>query len=379
SWDDARAWLKSRFPAILSLEEVNPPPRWRLALPTRISRFELTVFLRQLETMLSVGIPTHRALFSLSSSGDNASLISVLNAMNKRVEAGWSLSQAMGEHSSVFSPLHLSLVRTGEDSGRLETCLAKLAEQAERENRLRQRFVSTLTYPAVLGIVCLALVLMFVMFLIPKMEGIFLTIGGQPPLMTRMLVSFVHFFSHPVVWVGALLSLLAVSIGLPLLYRRSVIRLAFDQVALELPVLGNLLRKTASSRLLMAWATLLESGVPIGPQMAVVGRVAGNEVMKRAFDRARDAMVEGEQVSAALEVSGVFPNMVVQMVKVGEESGELDQMMRRLAVLYEDEVNTALNDLASLLEPLVLGVMGCLVGFVAIATALPIINLTGQL
>lgn len=378
-WDAARKWLRSRYRTLISLEEVK---RSKITLPQlklKVNKFALAIFFRQLETMLAAGIPSHRALYSLGTVGDQPRLEKCIMQMYSRIEAGMPLSTAMNEQQHLFSPLQISLVRTGEGAGKLERCLSKIAEQSERENRLRQKFISTLTYPAMLAIVCMALIGLFVMYLVPKMQAVFMTIGGEPPFLTRMLLWIVDLASRPSVWVTAVIVFLALAVALPLLYQRPLIRRAVDGLLLEIPYLGPLLRKTASSQMLMAWALLLESGVPIGPQMKIVGRVSGNEVVKEAFDRAQRAMSEGEEIYLALDASSVFPPMVIQMVKVGEESGELDFMMRKVAEMYEEEVNTALTDLANVLEPLVLAVMGCVVGFVAVATALPIINLSSQL
>lgn len=379
NWDEARKWLRSRYKTLISLEEVK---RAKIVFPRvklKVNAFSLAVFFRQLEVMLAAGIPSHRALYSLGTVGDQPRLEKAIMQMYTRIEGGSPLSAAMTEHGEMFTPLQISLIRTGEGAGKLERTLNKIAELAERDNRLRQKFISTLTYPVMLGIVCMALIGLFVLYLVPKMEAIFLTVGGQPPFITRMLLFIVDLATRPSVWVTAILLILALSIALPLFYRRPLVRRAIDGMLLEIPFLGPLLRKTASAQMLMAWALLLESGVPIGPQMKIVGRVAGNQVVREAFDRAQQCMTEGEEVHAALDASGVFPNMVVQMVKVGEESGELDTMMRKVAEMYEEEVSTALTDFANVLEPLVLAVMGCVVGFVAVATALPVINLSAQL
>ncbi len=379
NWDEARKWLRSRYKALISLQEVKRARIVLPRLPVKVNQFSLAVFFRQLETMLAAGIPSHRALYSLGTVGDQPRLEKAIMQMYSRIEGGSSLSAAMGEHPQMFSPLQMSLVRTGEGAGKLERCLSKIAEQAERENHLRQKFVSTLTYPIMLGFVCLALIGLFTMYLVPKMQAIFVTVGGKPPFITRLLLGFVDLATRPSVWVTCALLLVALMIGFPLLYRRPPVRRAVDAFLLEIPFLGPLLRKTASSQMLMAWALLLESGVPIGPQMKIVGKVAGNVIVREAFDRAQEEMSEGEEIHAALAHSQVFPNMVVQMVKVGEESGELDYMMRKVAEMYEEEVSTALTDLAGILEPMVLAVMGCIVGFVAVATALPVINLSAQL
>lgn len=379
NWDEARKWLRSRYRTLISLEEVK---RAKILLPKiqmKIPAFSMAVFFRQLEVMLAAGIPSHRALYSLGTVGDQPRLEKVIMQMYGRIEGGSSLSAAMGEHPQVFTPLQMSLVKTGEGAGKLERCLSKIAEQAERDNHLRQKFISTLTYPLMLGIVCLALIGLFTLYLVPKMQAIFITVGGTPPLLTRILLSFVDLAMRPSVWVAVLLVMVALAVALPILYRRKAFRRGVDGMLLEIPFLGPLLRKTASAQLLMAWALLLESGVPIGPQMRIVGRVAGNMVIREAFDRAQECMTEGEEIHVALEASGVFPRMIVQMVKVGEESGELDYMMRKVAEMYEEEVSTALSDFANILEPLVLAVMGCIVGFVAVATALPVINLSSQL
>jgi len=378
NWQEACKWLIGRYGAILSLEEVRKTgPRWTFR--GRVPAMALTLFLRQLETMLTSGIPMHRALNCLSETGDSPELNRRLDLMCRRVESGSSLSQAMGDHPDLFSGLQLALVRTGEEAGRLEACLGRLAVVAERMTRLRQRVISTLTYPCVLAIVCLALIGLFVLYLVPRMQSIFLTLGGEPPFITRLLLAIVNVASHPIVWVGALLTIVVLMVAFPILYKRRAIRRTVDLCLLHIPLVGDLVMKNALAQLLYAWSTLMESGVPLAGQMVVLRDASGNTLVSESFARTRMHIDQGEEIHRALQMEGLFPGMMVQMVQVGEESGELDRMMSRLAVMYEDDVVTSLDNLASLLEPLILGVMGTAVGFVAVATALPIIKLSTSL
>lgn len=373
----ARYRIQKSFEWVLDVQEVGTlDPGARTA---RIPRSQLGMFARHLAVMLAAGVPLHRCLDCLSH-GESAALNEVVHDVLDHIEGGHSLSSAMHQHPRHFPQFWLSLVRAGETSGKLVACLEKLADFEDRMVILRRQVGSIFVYPAMMALVCVGLLALFFGFLLPRIESILDLFGGKMPALTVGLITFAHVVTHP-------LTMLAVLFVLPLSvmafrrrYREQVrFRRAVDEWALRHRVVGSFLVPLATARIFYAWSLLLEAGVNLEPQLAVLADVAANEFLRGRIDDAYKLMKGGTDLYESLAIQEVLPKPALAMVRVGEESGTLTSSMRYAARMYEESLERRLTDLATALEPLLIGGMGLVVGVVALATALPILNLVAQL
>ncbi|HXE72951.1 MAG TPA: type II secretion system F family protein [Candidatus Nitrosotenuis sp.] len=374
----ARRRLERRYRSVVSLEERAERRVLRRPIPAEA----LAVYMRQLAVLLGAGVTVPAALASLAR-GDNPALNRVMRQLSRHVREGASLSQAMRLHPQAFSPIFINLVEAGEVAGRLEQVLSKLADLQEKGVKTRKRLQATFTYPGVLCLTSLVVLSVFVLYVLPVLQPIFLSIGVELPLATRIILALGWFVRTPYVWVPALL-LAAIGLAIAVvifqqLWLTNQFRLWLSQALFRVPVLGSILEKSTLSRVLFTLAILLESGVPMGSAISVTEKVADNEVIGRGLGRARQAMMQGAGVFQALDLQGILPTMPLQMIKIGESSGTLDLMLRKVAQMYEEEVDLALGTLASALEPLVMVFMGAVVAFVTLASFLPMVRLLGEL
>lgn len=346
---------------------------------THVSGEAVSLFFRRFTTMLSAGIPSHRAVHYLSQDEEDARLRGVLQTMYKRLESGHSLARAMQEHPGAFSRLMVALVAAGENTGQLDTSLARLADFTEKSVRLRKRVVSSLTYPAVQVVMAVIVVGVFTFFAVPQMEAIFSMVGGRLPFVTRVLLQVVAVTRSPWSWLMAAAVVVALVATVGLVRTRPALRSLMDERVLKLPLLGPVLHKLAVARMLHALAMVLQAGVTLGNQLTMVGEVSGNRYLADRFRRVKAEMMQGTSMFEAFERSEIFPPAVVQMIRVGEESGTLDTLCGRVAAFYDEEVEMTLSDLATLIEPIVMGFMGVAVAGIALALGMPTIQLVQQL
>lgn len=378
----ARTRLRQDYPSVLSVEEHHSVEEMRAARRRRLSAEELCMAVRQIATMMAAGIPLARSL-RVVAGGGSAALNDVFTSMSLQVEAGMAFSKAMRRHPAVFDDVFVRIVESGEVSGRMDTVLSKLADLEEKSVRLRKKLVASFTYPAVLGATALATLSVFIFYVLPLMQPVFHSLGVELPLATRMVLAFATAVRNPWIVGPSLLMAVALAaagyVAYKNLYRSQEFRFLIHGLVLRIPIMGGLLEKSTVSRILFTLSTLLESGVSLGPSLSVVEKVAGNEVMARRMGQARKAMVAGGGVYESLQVSGAFPEMVLQMIRAGEEAGSMEIMMRRVSVMYEEEVDLALGTLATSLEPLILIGMGVVVGFITLASFLPMVKLLSEL
>jgi type IV pilus assembly protein PilC len=337
----------------------------------RVQRHDISIFTRQFATMINAGLPLIKCLSILSQQTESQTLADVITDCQREVEAGRSLSEALSKHPEAFSNLYVSMVRAGELGGMLDDVLLRVANQLEREEEIRHKVKSAMTYPiAVLGITVILLTAMIV-FVVPKFAAMFEQMGGELPTFTKLLVNISHFIGG---WGG--LIIIAAIIGLVIGYRRFKAtdsgRLAIDTVKLKLPVVGTLFHKTAMSKFSRTLGTLLSSGVPILGALEITGETTGNMVVTKALDEVRAGVKEGETIARPLSQADVFPPMVTQMIAIGEETGALDVMLGKVSDFYDSEVNAAVDSLTSILEPLLIVFLGGAVGTIVIALYLPI-------
>lgn len=340
----------------------------------RVKPKDLTVFTRQFATMINAGVSITKALGILAEQTTNATLSTVISQLQKDVEGGLSLSEALAKHPKVFPPIFVNMTRAGEAGGVLDEALLKIAEHFEKDQELKSRIKSALSYP--IAVVAVATILVFVMitFIVPMFVKMFETMGGQLPLPTRMLLALSGFIRG----VGGFF-ILAGIVGLYLGYKtansRPNSKYVIDKIKLRLPVMGSLVQKMSLAKFTRTFATLIASGVPILQAMDIVADTAGNEVVTRAIREARSSIKEGETISKPLAKSPVFPPMVVQMIAIGEETGALDAMLSKIADFYDAEVSATVDALTSILEPLLMLFLGISVGGVVIALYMPMFSI----
>ena len=333
-----------------------------------------TIFTRQFATMINAGLPLIKCLSILSQQTESNTLADIITDCQKEVEAGRSLSEALSKHPEAFSALYVSMVRAGELGGMLDDVLLRVANQMERDAEIRARVKSAMTYPVVVFGITIMLLSAMIIFVVPKFASMFETLGGKLPTLTQVLVNISHFLAG---WGG--LVIVIVIIGMVIVFRRikatKAGRLAIDRVKLRMPVVGTLFHKTAMSRFSRTLGTLLASGVPILGALEITGDTTGNAVVTQALDNVREGVKEGETIASPLTEAKVFPPMVTQMIAIGEETGALDVMLAKVAEFYDSEVNTAVDGLTAMMEPILIVFLGGSVGLIVVALYMPIFKI----
>ncbi|HEV8424085.1 MAG TPA: type II secretion system F family protein [Actinomycetes bacterium] len=345
----------------------------RLPGTGRVKLKDLAVFSRQFATMINSGLSLLRSLTILGEQTSNRRLGEVITLVRGEIEQGTSLSGAMAKHPKVFNRLYVSMVRAGEVGGFLDQVLVKVAETFEKEVALRGKIRSAMTYPVVVFVMVLGIVGAMLLFIVPTFESLYTSLGGTLPLPTRMLMSASNLLRR----FFPLVVLAAVGVGFG--FRRWKAtpsgRYLWDRFKLKVKVFGPLFHKSALSRFSRTLATLIRSGVPILQALEIVGETVNNMVISRAVRDVQDSVREGESVATPLSRHAAFPAMVVQMMAVGEETGALDTMLSKVADFYDQEVEAAVASLTSMIEPILIAVMGAAVGGMVIALYLPLFNI----
>ncbi len=338
-----------------------------------VSTKDLAIFTRQFATMISAGLPLVQCLDILAKQSSKPSFARVIGEVTREVESGSTLSDALGKHKAVFDDLFRNMVAAGEAGGVLDEILMRLATYIEKADALKRKIQSAMVYPAVVLVVALAATSFMLIFIIPTFARMFTDFGGELPLPTKIVLIMSSLLQH-YWWVG----LLAIGVGIFLFqrfYATESGRRTVDSIMLKVPVIGDVLLKGSVARFTRTLGTLIASGVPILAGLEITARTAGNKVIAEAIMTARASIREGETVSAPLKTSGVFLPMVVQMISVGEQTGALDEMLTKIAVFYEAEVDTAVDTLTSIIEPVMIVLMGGIVGFMVVSMYLPMFKL----
>jgi type IV pilus assembly protein PilC len=350
--------------------------RRELKLPfvtDRVKLKDVAVFSRQFATMINSGLSLLRALNILAEQTESKALAEMVNQVRMDVERGSSLSQAMAKHPKAFGRLYVSMVRAGEVGGALDSVLMRLADTIEKQVELRRKVKSAMTYPLVVAILVLTIVTAMLLFVIPMFQGIYKQLGGTLPAPTQLLINISNICRK--FWY----LIFAVEIGGAFAFRRWINseegRKQWDAIKLKVPVFGKLVRKTALARFSRTLSALVRSGVPILESLDIVADTAGNHVVANAVRETQAAVKRGDPLSKKLEEHPVFPPMVVQMMAVGEETGALDEMLDKIADFYDQEVEATVDALTSLIEPILIVVMGVCVGGMIISLYLPMFNI----
>jgi len=341
---------------------------------------DLSIFCRQFSTMVDAGVSLVRCLSVLGEQTQSTKLRRIIADIEAEVQGGQPLSKAMAKYPNVFSNLFVGLIRAGEVGGALEESLQRLSTFLEKDMELRRKVKGAMTYPMIVMVVALVIVIGLVTFILPRFMELFTDLGmGQDamPMTTAMLMNFSHFLTSK--WWIMLLIVAAFFTAFKMFTRTRIGRRVYDRVKLKAPVFGKLNHRVCLARFSRTLGTLLNSGVPILQALETVSGTVANEIIGDAILEARSRIREGDRIGDPLQKSKMFPPMVVQMISIGEESGSLDQMLTKVADFYEAEVDTALQSLTSAIEPLMIVMLGTVVGFIVISMFMPLLTVITNL
>jgi type IV pilus assembly protein PilC len=355
------------------------PREFNLVIGRGVSDKEIATFTRQFATMIDAGLPLVQCLEILSSQSDNKVFAGVLRDVKVTVEGGKTLSEALQKHPRIFDDLFVNLVAAGEAAGILDTILNRLAVYIEKRLKLLRRVRGAMVYPiAILGVATIVIAVLL-SWVIPAFEDMFEDFGSPDALpdLTKLVIVISHGFVDHFFVIGIVVTALVFGFGY--VVRTPKGREGYDKFLLGVPFIGPVLRKAAVARFTRTMGTLLSSGVPILEALDIVAKSAGNTVISKGIIFARDKIAEGRTMAQPLAETKVFPPMVVQMIAVGEQTGALDQMLNKIADFYEEEVDVAVAALTSALEPIMMVVIGGIVGFIIVAMYLPIFSLAGNI
>lgn len=338
-----------------------------------VSSKDLVVFSRQFSTLVGAGVPIVRGLTILAKQAKNLAFKQVLDAVREDIESGLSISEAIGKHPKTFPQLYISMVKAGELGGILDAILERLSAYLEKAEELRAKVKSALMYPAVVLGICAVVTIFLMVFVIPTFEKIFASFGAQLPAITRLLIGAAKVMKEYFPVLAVLPFILYKAFGK--LYASERGRRWIDGKLLTLPVVGLLMTKVAVAKFARTLGTLIKSGVPIMQALETVAATAGNVVVTEAVLATRESIREGGRLADPLAAAGVFPDMVVSMIGVGEETGALDMMLAKVADFYDQEVDAEVKGLTSMIEPLVMVIMGIVIGTIVTAMFLPMMNM----
>jgi type IV pilus assembly protein PilC len=339
----------------------------------RVKTRDIVVFTRQFATMINAGLPLVQSLTILAAQTENKTLADTTKAVVLDVESGNTLADAFSKHPKAFSDLYVNMVAAGEAGGILDTILMRLATFLEKSDALIRKVKGAMVYPAVIFSVAIIAIAVLLIFVIPTFESMFASVNMQLPLPTRVVIALSQILIG-YWWVGLAGAGLGI-FGLKRYYATAPGRLQIDSLMLKAPILGDILRKSAVSRFTRTLGTLISSGVSILDGLEITAKTAGNQVVHNAVMESRQSIAGGETIAAPLEKSKVFPPMVISMIAVGEQTGGMDEMLTKIADFYDEEVDVAVGSLLSLMEPVMIVVLGVIVGGMVVAMYLPIFDM----
>ena len=382
---EREAESKAALQAILRRENINVSKLSEKGVEFNIPSFgsgvdekELAIFTRQFSVMIDAGLPLVQCLEILAGQQENKTFQKILNNTRASVEGGATLSASMKQHEKVFDALYYNMVEAGETGGILDTILQRLAQYIEKNVKLKRAVKSAMIYPVAVLSIAAGVIILLLWKVVPIFTTLFNGLGADLPLPTRIVIQLSNF-------VGSIYGLIIVAFfvgaifALKFWYGTPTGRMALDQVMLKLPVVGIVLRKIAVARFTRTLGTLISSGVPILEGLDITARTSGNAVVERAITQTRKAVEAGRSLVEPLKETDVFPGMVTQMIGVGEQTGAMDAMLSKIADFYEDEVDAAVKDMLTAIEPIMIVVLGVIVGGVVISMYLPLFSLIGKL
>ncbi len=370
--------LKQRGLIVLDIADKHSSKNIEIALMKRVKPTELAIFARQLSTMISSGMSILRALYVLEEQTESKYLKETIVAVRKDVEAGLSLSDAMARHPKVFNPLFIAMTQAGETGGVLEDSLVRVADQLQKDAALRRQVKSAMIYPALVATFAIGVMMALVAFLVPVFEGVFKEFGGKLPALTQVSVMMSKIVTHD--WWLMFLVTAAVITAFVRWKKTTWGRKQWDHFRLRVPMkIGTIVQQIAVARWSRTLASLTHAGVPLLQALEITGRTGGNAAVQESMEGVIASVKRGGTIAAPLAQAPIFPSMVTHMVGVGEETGALDEMLDRIAEFYEEQVESAVKALMSILEPILIIVIGAMVGFIVISMYLPLFEVYNRI
>ncbi len=370
--DDVVAQLRKQRLNVVKIDEAAVAKKKKSG--GKIKMRDIVIFTRQFSTMINAGLPLVQALDILAKQSENPALKDVTHAVVFDVESGHTVADALGKHPKAFTELYVNMVAAGEAGGILDTILMRLATFMEKNDALVRKVKGAMIYPGVISSVAFIAISVLLIFVIPVFEKMFASVGLGLPLPTRVVIEMSKFLRG----IGGVVTVAVVVGGVMFLkkyYATNDGKLMIDKLMLKAPVLGDVLRKSAVSRFTRTLGTLIGSGVSILDGLEITAKTAGNRVISDAIMESRTSIAGGETISAPLQKSNVFPPMVISMIAVGEQTGGLDEMLSKIADFYDEEVDAAVSNLLSLMEPVMIVFLGVVVGGMVVAMYLPIFDM----
>jgi type IV pilus assembly protein PilC len=359
--------------------EIKMPSFMGSMFQAKVTSKQIMLFTRQLATLADAGLPLLKGLHVLQRQEKTPAFRAALQGMAESVESGSTFAESLAQFPRIFTPFYMNMVRAGEASGALQAILIRLAEFMEKSQKIKNKVKGAMVYPLVVMVMAVAIVAVLMVYVIPKFKAIFddLLQGRSLPILTEMVIGTSNFIAQR--WYIGLGLIIVVVVAFKSMSKTEKGRQALDRMKLRMPIFGSLVRKTAISNFSRTLGTLLTGGVPILQALNIVREVTNNAVLSKAVVQVHDSVKEGETIVVPLEASGVFPSMVVSMIQVGEETGALPEMLMKIAETYDDEVDTAVEALTSVIEPIMIIFLAVVVGTIVIAMFLPLISIIGNL
>jgi len=362
---------------ILASQITKKPSQIQFKFGTGIKKVAISRFTRQFATMIGAGLPMVQCLEILEGQLESPEFRKIANKIKESVQSGSTLSEALSRHKKVFDDLYVNMVEAGEIGGALDTILVRLALYREKADRLARKVKGALVYPIVVGVVAGGVTFAMLTFIVPVFAKMFGGLGAELPAPTQIILNLSNFLKSNILTI--IIGIISLLVGFKLALRNKQFRLYFDKFKLRVPLLGDLIRKSAISRFTRTLSTLLSSGVSILDALDITAKTSGNLVVQNAIRKSMLSIAEGETITAPLKDSGVFPPMVTQMISVGEKTGGLDDMLSKIADFYDEEVDAAVAALTSIIEPVIIVVMGAVIGGILIAMYLPMFDIIGKI
>lgn len=339
----------------------------------KVTGKDIVIFTRQLSTMIDAGLPLVQGLEILSKQQDNSTLKKILQQTKSDVESGSTFADSMRKHPKAFDNLFCNMIEAGETGGILDTILGRLAAFMEKSMALKKKIKGAMTYPAICLAISILILVVILVFVVPVFDSMFKDFGSELPAPTQLVVNMSNFFKAYFLYI--FIAVFIVIMAIKKFYSTKRGEILIDKMLLRSPVVGSLLRRVAVAKFTRTLGTMLQSGVPILEALNVVAKTAGNKVIEMAVFRIADAISEGRPIAEPLEETGVFPNMVTQMINVGESVGALDQMLEKIADFYDEEVDQAVENLTAMIEPFMMVFLGGMIGGLVVSMYLPIFKM----
>jgi type IV pilus assembly protein PilC len=372
---EAISLLRKNKTRVVSIRVKPLELKLNLSFGSGVKLSDVSRFTRQLAAMTSAGLPLVQCLDILAGQTANPVLSRAVQQISGDIQVGSTLADAMGKHSKIFNPLFCNMVAAGEASGNLDGVLVRLAEYQEKAEALRRKIKTAMTYPVIVGIIAILVAVIMLTFIVPKFAEMFTDLGGELPLPTKIVMGISHFMQHYILIMAGVVT--AGTIALVQYNKTEKGKLYIDGLKLKIPIFGELERKSAVSRFSQTLSTLLTSGVTIIEALSITAKTSGNKVIEKGLLRTLEKITGGLTIAEPLKDTGVFPPMVIQMIAVGEKTGDLADMLTKISEFYKEEVDAAVDALTSIIEPIMILFLGAGVGGILIAMYLPIFNMMG--